>query len=70
MQLWYFERVGLVSHMAALILRANIALNETSNSQADGAQRVDSSWNIADERNVSIKTQWDNVKLHDEVVLS
>lgn len=56
--------------MAALILRANIALNETSNSQADGAQRVDSSWNIADERNVSIKTQWDNVKLHDEVVLS
>lgn len=67
-QLWYFERVGLVSHMTSLILKASIALNETSTNQAEGTPRIDSSWNSADERNVSIRTQWDNSKLHDEVL--
>lgn len=55
--------------MTSLILKANIALNETTNNQDEGIPRVDSSWSAADERNVLIKTHWDNVKLHDEVFL-
>lgn len=69
-QLWYFERVGLMSHVAALILHANVGLNENEqNSQTGDSTRIDSSWAAADERNVSIKTKWDNPRLHDEVVL-
>jgi len=71
--LWYFERVGLVSHIGSLILGANIGLNETSNnnnaeeSDVSIASRIHSSWLSADERNVSIKTLWDNPRLHDEI---
>ncbi|XP_059352777.1 DENN domain-containing protein Crag-like isoform X2 [Daphnia carinata] len=69
--LWYFERVGLMSHMAALILRANIGLNETNNNNdseaTEVACRVHASWSSADERNISVKTKWDNARLHDEL---
>ncbi|XP_032776750.1 DENN domain-containing protein Crag isoform X6 [Daphnia magna] len=69
--LWYFERVGLMSHMAALILRANIGLNETNNNNdseaTEVACRVHASWSSADERNISVKTKWDNSRLHDEL---
>jgi hypothetical protein len=70
-QLWYFERVGLMSHMAALILRANLGLNETNNNNDSEAAnvtcRINPSWSSADEKNISVKTKWDNTKLHDEV---
>lgn len=60
-----------MSHMAALILRANIGLNETNNNNdseaTEVACRVHASWSSADERNISVKTKWDNSRLHDEV---
>lgn len=57
-----------MSHVAALILHANVALNETNqNDETEVSSRIDSSWASADERNVSIKTKWDNPRLHDEV---
>ncbi|XP_046634778.1 DENN domain-containing protein Crag-like isoform X4 [Daphnia pulicaria] len=69
--LWYFERVGLMSHMAALILRANLGLNETNNNNDSEAAnvtcRINPSWSSADEKNISVKTKWDNTKLHDEL---
>ena len=68
--LWYFERVGLVSHIGSLILGANVGLNETSGNEETCvpiADRIHPSWLSADERNVSIKTMWDNPRLHDEV---
>lgn len=63
-----------MSHMASLILRANVGLNENNNNNdggvADGVSRINPSWSAADERNISVKTKWDNSKLHDEVRLS
>jgi len=57
-----------MSHMAALILKANVGLNAApSNCENDVKNRIDSSWMSADERNVSIKTKWDNPIAHDEV---
>ena len=57
-----------MSHMAALILKANVGLNAAASScENDIKNRIDSSWMSADERNVSIKTKWDNPILHDEV---
>ncbi len=59
-----------MSHMAALILRANVGLNENNNNDSgavEGPSRINSSWSAADERNISVKTKWDNSKLHDEV---
>lgn len=60
-----------MSHMAALILRANLGLNETNNNNdseaADVTCRINPSWSSADEKNISVKTKWDNTKLHDEV---
>jgi len=71
--LWYFERVGLVSHIGSLILGANVGLNETNNNnnsderEVSVASRIHASWISADERNVSIKTMWDNPRIHEEV---
>ena len=83
--MWYFERVGLLSHMPALILNANAGLNQT-NSNNDKATTengtenhqeekenpqqtmIDPAWSAADERNVIVKTLWDNPRLHDEVL--
>ena len=58
-----------MSHMAALILKANVGLNAAADNspEDDGKNRIDSSWMSADERNVSIKTKWDNPIVHDEV---
>lgn len=60
-----------MSHMAALILRANIGLNETNNNNdtesTEVVCRVHPSWSSADERNITVKTKWDNSRLHDEV---
>lgn len=60
-----------MSHMAALILRANVGLNENNNNNhsgaVDGVSRINPSWTSADERNIVIRTKWDNSRLHDEV---
>lgn len=77
--MWYFERVGLLSHLPGLVLKANVGLNESATSE-DGQNhqeeeiegnrsktQMDPAWSAADERNVTVKTLWDNTRHHDEV---
>ena len=70
---WFFERVGLVSHLAGLALRASVGLNAaghegvTNPLHNDHPAAIHPSWVSADERNVFVKTRWDNPSLHDEV---
>jgi hypothetical protein len=52
------------------LLKANIGLNaSTSNQEESDATpaAIHPSWSAADERNVSIKMEWDNLLLHEEV---
>ena len=53
--------------MAALSLKANVALNSSSKDNEEAKVQIHSSWSLADDRNVSLRTKWDNPLLHDEV---
>lgn len=69
--MWFFERVGLASHIVALCLKANVGLNVNKDDQPEGENGcqhpdIHPSWASADERNISVKTKWDNPLLHDE----
>lgn len=54
--LWFFERIGVSSHLAGLCLKAS-SLNKVDH---------DESWKDADHRNVSVKLHWDNVMFFEE----
>ena len=51
---WFFERIGLKSHLPGLSLRAPSLNNKESRPDPDPC------WNDADHRNVAVKIHWDN----------
>ncbi len=64
---WFFERIGLKSHIPGLCLNAtSLNYSLTSPSKTKRKRSLHSSWSQADHTNIFVACYWDNRRFYDE----